>query len=131
MITPEMLAHAQRWRTHPRCELPAIAALEFVAAGADALHLVWGPGGSVGFELASGVPTVHADSDLDVIVRPTARHTHADLQRFRDEIGACGVRIDIAIEAAQGSVALNEWLVSPQRVLIKTVHGPQLGAFAW
>jgi phosphoribosyl-dephospho-CoA transferase len=130
-ITPEMLAHAHCWRSHPRRDMPAIAALDAVARAANSLRLAWGPGGSVGFELASGIPAVRADSDLDLIVRPTARHAHADLQRFRDEIDACGVRVDIAIEAAQGSVALNEWLTSPQRVLIKTVHGPQLGAFAW
>ena len=29
----------------------------------------WGPGGSVGFEIATGVPTATASSDLDVILR--------------------------------------------------------------
>jgi hypothetical protein len=28
----------------------------------------WGPGGSVGYELASGIPAVRADSDLDFIL---------------------------------------------------------------
>ena len=42
--------------------------------------VVWGPGGSVGFQLATGIPTIHTDSDLDLVVpcpQPLSRPTHA------------------------------------------------------
>lgn len=131
VVTPEALAASGAWRAHSCRTLPAFAALNHVAAAAAALNLIWGPGGSVGFELASGVPVVREESDLDVIVRPSTRHSHADLERFARVVDDSAVRIDIVVEAEQGAVALHEWLHSPQRVLIKTVSGPQLGAFHW
>ena len=131
VVTPEALAASGAWHTHSRRMLPAFAALDRVAAAATSLNLIWGPGGSVGFELASSVPVVRDDSDLDVIVRPATQHSHADLERFANALDDCGVRVDIVVEAAQGAVALHEWLHSPQRVLIKTASGPQLGAFHW
>jgi Phosphoribosyl-dephospho-CoA transferase MdcG len=32
----------------------------------------WGPGGSVGYELVSGIPAVRAESDLDFILFATS-----------------------------------------------------------
>jgi phosphoribosyl-dephospho-CoA transferase len=130
-ITPESLATSAAWRAHPRQGFPALAALDQVAQAAAELDLAWGPGGSVGFELASGAPVVHADSDLDLIVRPSARHTRKELKRFAQLLTEPGVRVDIVIEAAAGAVALHEWLSTPGPVLIKTQCGPMLGAFAW
>jgi phosphoribosyl-dephospho-CoA transferase len=130
-ITPESLATSAAWRVHPRRALPALAALDQVAEAAAELDLAWGPGGSVGFELASGARVVRADSDLDLIVRPSARHTRQELERFAQLLSDPGVRVDIVIEAAAGAVALHEWLSTPGPVLIKTECGPLLGAFAW
>ncbi|MDR3389942.1 MAG: malonate decarboxylase holo-ACP synthase [Rudaea sp.] len=131
IIAPEALARSAAWRKCLRRSLPAFAALDPVAAAAMELDVVWGPGGSVGFELASGMPVVHEDSDLDVIMRPTSRHSREDLARLAQTIGGLSVRVDIVLESAHGAVALREWLLSPQRVLIKTRDGPRLGAFHW
>jgi phosphoribosyl-dephospho-CoA transferase len=131
VITPEALAQSVAWRTTSRRTLPIFRAMEYVARAATDLSLTWGPGGSVGFELATDTPTVSENSDLDLIVRPTADHLAHHLQAFRDAVAVLGPRVDITIEATCGSAALDEWLVSPQRVLIKTMNGPQLGAFAW
>ena len=130
-IAPEQLAEAARWRTTPRRMLPIFRTLDHIARVAASLSLDWGPGGSVGFELATSMPTVSDHSDLDLIVRPAARHRHEHLRTFRDAVAVAGPRVDIAIESAQGSVAMDEWLASPQRSLIKTIDGPQLGTFAW
>jgi phosphoribosyl-dephospho-CoA transferase len=129
VITPERLAAAKQWRSARA--LPAIRVLERVAGVAAALNLVWGPAGSVGFELASGVPVVGDDSDLDIVVRPDTRHGIAELANLRDRCVGADVRIDVVIETDRGAVALDEWLQSPDRVLIKTVDGPQLSAFSW
>ena len=131
VITPEALAQSLAWRAAPRRTLAIFRAMDHVARAAADLSLAWGPGGSVGFELATGVPTVAESSDLDLIVRPTPDHLAHHLQAFRNAVAVLGPRMDTVIEAACGSAALDEWLVSPQRVLIKTMNGPQLGAFAW
>lgn len=128
-ITPEALAHLNI----PHRDLPALCALTDVARAAAAFDLVWGPAGSVGFELASGAPVVGIDSDLDIVVRPQPRHTRADLQHFFERIDRLDARIDATIESEAGAVALGEWIASSasDRVLIKTRSGPQLGVFAW
>jgi phosphoribosyl-dephospho-CoA transferase len=131
VVTPEAIAASSAWRTYSRGALPAFAALDRVATASAVRNLTWGPGGSVGFELASGMSVVREDSDLDVIVRPTTRHSREDLERFANAVDGSAVRVDIVVEATQGAVALHEWLRSPQRVLIKTASGPQLGAFHW
>lgn len=129
VITPERLAAAGQWRSARA--MPAIRALGRVADIASALNLVWGPAGSVGFELASGAPVVGDDSDLDIVVRPDSRQGAAELTNLRDRCVGANVRIDVVVETDRGAVALDEWLRSPERVLIKTVDGPQLGAFSW
>ncbi len=130
-VTPESLAASRCWRSHRRRALPAFAALDAIASAAATYDLAWGPGGSVGFELASGVSVVREDSDIDLVVRPTPFHTRHDLAAFGQSVAGMPVRVDVAIEGALGSVALGEWLQSPDRVLIKADTGPRLGAFHW
>ena len=130
-ITPESLADSRCWHFHERRAMPAFAALDGIASAAAAHNLAWGPGGSVGFELASGVSVVPEDSDIDLIVRPTPSHTRDDLATFGQSVAGMSVRVDVAIEGVLGSVALGEWLQSPDRVLIKADTGPRLGAFHW
>ncbi len=131
IVTPEFLAETQVWRSTARHALPIFTAMNAVEREAAEIDLCWGPGGSGGFELATQHPTVADTSDLDIIIRPRSEHTPDTLRQFRDAISRQSFRVDIVIEASQGAVALNEWLASPQRVLIKTPHGPQLGAFSW
>jgi len=126
-ITPESLSRA----SGPRRSLPALAALDEVDQAAAALDLVWGPAGSVGFELATGVEVVTEDSDLDIVLLPDRGHTRTDLSEFLRRIEALGVRVDATIESDLGAVALREWLQSPERALVKTMSGPRLGVFSW
>jgi phosphoribosyl-dephospho-CoA transferase len=130
-ITPESLADSRCWHFHECRTMPAFAALDAIASAAAAHDLAWGPAGSVGFELASGVSVVHDDSDIDLVVRPTPSHTRNDLASFGQSIAGISVRVDVAIECVLGSVALGEWLQSPDRVLVKAETGPRLGAFHW
>src|SRR5690606_42127597 len=51
-------------------ELPALRALTLLKPYLDELRVAWGPTGSVGFQLATGVETIHVASDLDLVLRP-------------------------------------------------------------
>jgi phosphoribosyl-dephospho-CoA transferase len=131
ITTPESLAMARSWKS-PRCrEHAAFVALDLIASAANDIDLNWGPGGSVGFELATGTPTLTASSDIDIVVYPDDRHTRDVLTSFRDTVSDANIRVDILIEATLGAAALDEWIASPQRVLIKTCDGPRLGEFSW
>ena len=65
--TPEQLAAAPVHAA--RAALPALSLLVAIKVRCDHTQLAWGPTGSVGFELASGVPTVTESSDLDLVMR--------------------------------------------------------------
>jgi phosphoribosyl-dephospho-CoA transferase len=72
-ISPEALVASKSWLDAPRRHtIPALRALDPVAAimSDHGFAECWGPGGSVGFELASSQPVATGESDLDVVVRP-------------------------------------------------------------
>src|ERR671917_16945 len=69
-VTPEGLAAARGWRHAFRARwLGALRVLEAVDELFTFLGLAWGPTGSIGFELATGVAVAGPASDLDVVVR--------------------------------------------------------------
>jgi phosphoribosyl-dephospho-CoA transferase len=133
-ITPQMLAAQRVWRQLPRIPaMPAIAALDEVAAvlAAHGYAGRWGPGGSVGFELASGVPSTTAGSDLDLVLsvdEPMARNAairlHADLAKLP-------VRIDLLLETPQGAAALADYAGGEGATLLRSALGPRLVADPW
>ena len=106
-ITPQMLAAQHAWRQRPDFAItPAVAALEEVAAIFDGHGMAgrWGPGGSVGFELASGVPATTPNSDLDIVLGAATSMTRADAARLHAELSALTVRIDVLLETPNGAV---------------------------
>lgn len=110
---------------------PALRALVEVAPLLEATGLPWGPTGSVGFELATGVPVLHAGSDLDLLLRtsgpferPRARELLALLERTR-------CRIDLQLETPSGAIALREWAGDSRRVLLKCAEGARLVDNPW
>ncbi|WP_345816536.1 malonate decarboxylase holo-ACP synthase [Paraburkholderia sp. PREW-6R] len=140
-VPPEALAH--RAPRDDRGALPAFVALaalaELAAAGShtpDLLRgLAWGPAGSAGFELATGVATATASSDLDLLIRAPRTLTHDLARALLDQLeavaGRAGVRIDAQLETPAGGVALAEWAAARPRVLARHASGPQLVADPW
>src|ERR1700728_2290374 len=71
-VTPQLLASRRAWRQHWGNEAhPPIVVLEEVALilAAHGHDGRWGPCGSVGFELATGLPCTTRDSDLDLVLQ--------------------------------------------------------------
>ena len=127
-VTPEMLAHA------PVSDFScaALDALRLVAPLLDATGWPWGPTGGVGFALASGLPVLRADSDLDLVLRIGAPPdgVQADaLRAIAAIVTAC--RLDLQIDTGRGGFAYAEWAAGRGRVLLKTDRGPVLTATPW
>ncbi|GAS94974.1 phosphoribosyl-dephospho-CoA transferase [Mycolicibacterium canariasense] len=118
VVTPEELA---RRRVAP--DRPALRALELIGPVLDEAGVAWGPTGSVGFELATHVRTVTADSDLDLIIR-MPRPTQ--LAVADEAVRASAVRIDCQVETQLGAVALAELTGGTTEVLLRTADGPRL-----
>jgi phosphoribosyl-dephospho-CoA transferase len=119
LVRPEDLAQHGAGSAPDR--RPAWVALD--RARAVLAATTWGPTGSVGFELATGRPTVTPDSDLDLIVRADTLPGRAELRRLHRELPD---HADCLIETPGGAVALAELATGAPQVLLRTARGPRL-----
>lgn len=128
VVSPESLASRELLMKSPFVSMPPVQ-------GAIQLALrewpwIWGITGSVGYALATEVPVLHADSDLDLIIRCPERVEREALLEWQQVIGQLLCRADTQIETPLGAFALAEWL-RDGRVLLKTSSGPHLVTDPW
>lgn len=136
-VSPEALAFSCT-PVAGRNALPAFAALAALQEDATGplSAFAWGPTGSIGFELATHVPTVTASSDLDLLIRtlaePLAQNRARELLDYLQALAQrIGVRVDAQLDTPAGGVALAEWAAGKPRVLARHARGPQLIADPW
>ena len=136
VLSPRDLAY----RGVPRRHLPAFQALSLLQSPSFRVPVPgdWGPGGSVGAELASGVETVHVDSDLDLVVRMTDLADPETLESIASTVKAvsekAGTRIDVLLETPCGGINLEELVaaipgvagLNGGPVVARTADGPEL-----
>ena len=116
-----------------RDAVPALGALARVAPILARRGHRWGPGGSVGFELATGIPTATVSSDLDVILRQNRRLERNEAFDLRAALAeaAAPARIDVMLETPRGGVSLADLAAMPAQVLVRTPDGARLAADPW
>lgn len=131
-VTPEMLSARVAAMPPDATQYAALAALRTVAPLLDATGWAWGPTGGAGFALASGLPVLRADSDLDLVLRldapPDAGQTQA-LRAIAAAVTHC--RLDLQIDTGHGGFAYAEWAAGRSSILLKTDRGPLLTATPW
>lgn len=112
-------------------DLPALHALIRLKPVMDELGLDWGVTGSVGYQLATGVASAHANSDLDLLVRAPQLIARSRARALLQQVdnGAC--RVDIQLETPAGAIALREWAGNATRILLKCPTGARLIENPW
>lgn len=130
VVSPEGLAIAAVSIAHD-APFAALRTLRALAPALDALGWAWDPTGGAGFTLASGLPVLHADSDLDLLVRMPRAPSTAQRDQLARLLGDTECRVDLQIDTGHGGFALRDWLASPHQTLLKTDHGPRLVADPW
>jgi phosphoribosyl-dephospho-CoA transferase len=133
-VTPQSLAARRFWRRHPRRHAsPAIQVLDQVSAvlAAHGHAGRWGPGGSVGFELASAVPCTTLASDLDLVLRLDHPIARGEAGRLHAELSKLPVRIDVLLETPHGAVALAEFILASGLTLLRSADGARLVRNPW
>lgn len=131
-VTPEMLAHAPLAPAARAGAVPAaLTTLAALAPRLDATGLAWGPSGGAGFMLASGLPVLRPDSDLDLLVRAPRRLNGEQTAALLALQAGAGCRLDIQIDTGAGGFALAEWAARRTSILLKTGAGPVLTDDPW
>ncbi|GGC83516.1 phosphoribosyl-dephospho-CoA transferase [Thalassobacillus devorans] len=126
-ITPEQLAREKRWLEIQRdIYLKAIDSLDLVEEVLHVCQLDWGPVGSVGFELASGRPTIHESSDLDIVIRGIEGLSLKTAQKIIEEFDIAPARIDPLVETPEGAFSLIEYSCEVPSMMLRTKEGPIL-----
>lgn len=118
-----------RW--HAESRWPALQTLASITPVLQTSGLAWGPTGGVGYQIATGIDVVHADSDLDLLLRTPRPLARVQARELLDILDCAPCRIDVQLETPAGAIALREWAGFARRVLLKSPHGPRLVSDPW
>ena len=132
VITPPELMEQWTGNSSRDQEITALAALKTLQSRWKEIAYPWGPGGSVGFELATGTATAKAGSDLDVLIYADHPFSIEWAQWLGETIEDLPVRVDLLVETPTCGFSFHEYLrVYPRRLLLRTPHGSKLGSDPW
>jgi len=131
MVRPEELLLRDRTSNDAR-RTPALRALQEMSERWADLTLPWGPGGSVGFELASGRKVTTEASDLDLVIRAQERITVEEARFLLDRTFGLEAKIDVRVETPVCGFSLEEYVsASSARILLRYPEGVRLGQDPW
>jgi phosphoribosyl-dephospho-CoA transferase len=115
-----------------RRTLPAFQALAFLESCFTEIGLEWGPGGSVGFELASGRAVVRDQSDLDLVIFAPERIAHKEALDLWKQVSASPNKVDALVETPYCGFSLEEYATrESETILLRTPSGRVLGRDPW
>jgi phosphoribosyl-dephospho-CoA transferase len=115
-----------------RRKLQAFRTLSYLESHLAGLDMSWGPGGSLGYELASGIPAVRADSDLDFILFAPRKLEITEAQDLWRMISSAPGKVDALVETPFCGFSLEEFVTtSPRKILLRTSDGRILGSNPW
>ncbi len=128
VVSPEQLVASQELLCSPFISQPPVQLASQLAQ--HNWPWVWGVTGSTGYALATGIPVLHATSDLDLLIRAPLPLPRSDLSRWQQQLSGGLCRADTQLDTPEGGFALAEWL-RDGRVMLKTNHGPRLVSDPW
>jgi len=115
-----------------RRTLQAFRTLSYLENLLAGLNRNWGPSGSVGYELATGIPAVRADSDLDLILFAPTKLDMTDAQDLLRMVSDAPGKVDALVETTCCGFSLEEFVtMSPRKILLRTSDGRILGSDPW
>jgi phosphoribosyl-dephospho-CoA transferase len=131
-ITPEQLAANRGWLANARTEeIPGLKVLAGIDEKLANLPLAYGPTGSIGFELASNLPTATSTSDLDLLIRAPRRLPMQVAQELMTIFSGSPCRVDAQLETPRGAISLAEYARGETLLLLRENGGPVLVDDPW
>jgi phosphoribosyl-dephospho-CoA transferase len=128
--------------TPPQLLVLLLATRSNVAPALRALHLLkerwmdldhpWGPGGSVGFELATGREVVNPESDLDIVIYAETRMTVEEAKSLWTRAMDLPAVVDVRVETPFCGFSLGEFVSQrPGAILLRSPSGFVLRRDPW
>jgi phosphoribosyl-dephospho-CoA transferase len=112
--------------------IPALRSLSLLAERWSELKSDWGPGGSVGFELATGCHVVSPQSDLDVVIYAQTPMGTAEARALLDCAQGLPAAVDIRVETPICGFSLAEYANrAAAPILLRFASGLVLGSDPW
>lgn len=106
---------------------PYYAALKSMKEQFEKMDILWGPTGSVGFELATSIKVTKKSSDIDLCIymKQIQRELLMEIWRFLEGLNQ---RVDVQVEIASvGAFLLNDYVKHEKSgFIVRTPYGPQL-----
>jgi phosphoribosyl-dephospho-CoA transferase len=131
-ITPEQLSATGGRLSKARIqEIAGLKALAVIEEQLASFSLAYGPTGSIGFELASGLPTATSASDLDLLIRAPQRLPIQLAQELVSIFSGRPCRVDAQLETPRGALSLAEYASGQRPLLLRQDGGPILVDDAW
>jgi len=132
IISPQKIVSNKLWLNTPRfSQIQVFSALDFVNSIFKSHGLSWGPTGSVGFELVSGIPTVKSTSDLDIAIYVQELLPSIIAKQIYVKLKKAPVPVDAQLETPHGAVSLEEYARGDTPILLRTINGPMLVKNPW
>ena len=131
VVTPPQLLEGLSGTSYS--EMSAIRRLrDLLAAWRWFTRSDWGPGGSLGFELATGRRVTTTRSDLDIIIYADRYLPRSDAQKLLASAAALNLALDARVETPACGFSLLEYAASSGGpILLRTSIGPMLGNDPW
>jgi phosphoribosyl-dephospho-CoA transferase len=115
-----------------RSSLLAFQALAFLEDSLNGIDFEWGPGGSAGFELASGKSAVKEQSDLDLVFFAPEKFDRTTALHLWKLISGSPGKVDALVETPYSGFSLEEYAAGhSERLLLRTQEGRLLGHDPW
>jgi phosphoribosyl-dephospho-CoA transferase len=131
IVRPEELLRRDRTSNDVR-RTPARRILQEMSERWADLALPWGPGGSVGFELASGRKVTTGASDLDLVIRAVERIGVEESRFLLDRTLGLEAKVDVRVETPVCGFSLEEYVSAPSaKILLRYPDGARLGEDPW
>jgi phosphoribosyl-dephospho-CoA transferase len=112
--------------------MPAFRAFTILKSRWMDFNRPWGPGGSVGFELATGTHAVKPESDLDIVLYAERRMTAEEAKSLCDRAMDLPAVVDIRVETPACGFSLIEYAqTESSSILLRTPSGHLLGDDPW
>ena len=110
--------------------IPALRSLRILEGRWSTIPYPWGPGGSIGFELATGSQVATPASDLDIVLYVDGRMTNGEAADLCISAGDLPAAVDIRGETPLCGFSLKEY-ASQGQTLLRTSTGVVLGDDPW